>query len=35
MGLLGQPVLRLEYLLYRAYVWIVHPLTIGVRVMMI
>ncbi len=35
MGVFGQPLLRLEYLLYRAYVWIVHPLTIGVRVMMI
>jgi 8-oxo-dGTP pyrophosphatase MutT (NUDIX family) len=34
-GLLGQSVLRLEYLIYRAYVWIVRPLTLGVRVMMV
>jgi 8-oxo-dGTP pyrophosphatase MutT (NUDIX family) len=32
---LGQSVLRVAYTLYRVYLWIARPLTVGVRVMMI
>jgi 8-oxo-dGTP pyrophosphatase MutT (NUDIX family) len=32
---LGQSVLRVAYSLYRVYLWIARPLTLGVRVMMI
>lgn len=32
---LGQSVLRFAYSLYRIYLWIARPLTLGVRVMMI
>ena len=32
---LGQSVLRFAYSLYRVYLWIARPLTLGVRVMMI